>query len=226
MARGVLLGWAVALGCAQVFDLEEGKLAPDAGNPPRSPCERYCDATTSACTLENTVYQGGYAECLSVCPLLFEPAELECRAGQAELARGQGDKVEACGSAGPGGSFGEGSCEASLCDAYCKLMARQCPRTTLGAMPNDGAPTAGSDPDFCMRVCDDLPDVGTDADVYLSGTSMDGPEGPFVQCRLFHIVKAAKDGAPVEADSLHCSHAAGRLRFCRPEDDPALNQKN
>jgi hypothetical protein len=176
----------------------------DAGAPegPEPSCAKYCDLVMESCTGEHAQY-ASRDECLGLCARLpagdagdDESNTVSCR----QFYAGSPARTNAgdyCLAAGP---FGGGVC-GDRCTAFCGLSLSVC-------SPDAGAAAAapyGSYPD-CASACAGYPyqDGGADG----GGEPPDGPAtGDTLNCRLFHVRAAVKDGsgcANVAADSGAC----------------------
>ncbi|MBK8258796.1 MAG: hypothetical protein IPK82_39830 [Polyangiaceae bacterium] len=185
--------------CRQVLNIEERELVATGGSGGASPfsCETYCATIISVCVGVNTQFSTE-AACLNYCstyPLGTEDDTigntLGCRlnvlkAGQAMIEPGE------CAAAGPAGN---GAC-GSNCDSYCTSIMSICP---------DAFETKGDCTTFCPDILS-CGDYGFDPE----GTT---PDNPTLQCRIYHLTVAARDGIspanPTSSQALHCPHAAG-----------------
>lgn len=157
---------------------------PDAGSPPGTPdasmggvaCESYCSAIMTNCTGSNAQY-ADVDECLELCGASGWSAgeagakdgnSLSCRSTHAaELAAADPDQH--CATAGP---TGNGVC-GSLCESYCAFSGKYCSEQH-----------AYRDEAQCVEACENL--IPQDGEATAEDNS--------VQCRLRHLVEAARGG--------------------------------
>ena len=178
--------------------------------PPESDCDRYCEAITTKCVGDRADYSRvdgqeplGRAECRSLCPhFAVSPASpqstntLQCRLA---IAEGPVGETSDCRAAGRGGN---GVC-GTYCESYCQLMRSIC-RVSFDLMTQS---------DSCEDICDErLADRG-DYDAIEAEN-----DAPSVQCRLWHLGRAAitptPDNGMLMNGNMHCLHAAGLLPPC------------
>lgn len=174
----------------------------DGGSPTEtaSPCERYCEAITDACTGESAQYTDLEA-CLLACPDFPEgsPGDREgntlgCRLNYALKA--PSEPITYCTWAGPGG---DGAC-GSNCEGFCTLMAATCTADSTRASTDYFTST-----EDCLDACAAVPQRGP-----YSATDQSTTGGADIfECRLYHVTAA------IYADDarVHCPHAMG-LALC------------
>jgi hypothetical protein len=206
----------LALGCAQIFGIDEACVLDDACGVDRI-CSEYCGRIRDKC-IETPQYDFEKPECESLCPFFPRAADgatdaadtLECR-----LARASSDTGETrdCYAAGRGGQEGCGS----NCEAYCSLMQAVCPANFANFDPSSEG--ADADAAACKLECARLRDTRV-YDPSNAGEA-DNAGDPTVQCRLWHLGAAAIDVARNGTDmqTAHCGHAAG-LTPCEPTPPP------
>lgn len=210
-------GVALALGCAQVFGIDEACEAGTEGCTALEPCHEYCQRISDKCAA-TPQYEDARLECESLCPYFDRSTDgsalgntLECRL---ERARSTGGELSDCPAAGRGGN---GAC-GSNCDAYCSLMRNVCP------VRYDEFDTTASNDDegVCLATCAALADPDAEYDPRPFGelARLDGDQ-PTLHCRFWHLGTAAielqQDGF---SSTIHCDHAFG-LRECLPVTPPA-----
>lgn len=165
---------------------------PDAGPPTGPPtCAEYCAAITTNCTGANLQYQSPDL-CMAWCSTNYGwPASnrgettgntLACRLYHGGVAAAGGAEAATmhCPHGGPSG----GDLCGGWCENYCYLALRNC---TTEPLYMDMA--------ACMTACDTFDDTG----------APNAPNGPTVQCRIYHAGVAGGDD---EAMNTHCPHAA------------------
>jgi len=189
-------------------------------------CVRYCDEVETNCTGANSVYEDS-STCPKICAVFESANDLRCRQDKADALSNTfpTDRVAECQAAGPGGQTApiESGC-GTLCEAYCTLMAGVCPRTPLtstarGTGVADG-PTASSDPEECLRICNGLSQLPNKDSYNAADGRPPTGDGNTVQCRLWHIGAASVSTKSASTDSIHCEHAAGRVDNCLPSIMP------
>ncbi len=203
LATLALLATFIVVGCQSIVGIEDRTYQPGSQQ-----CADYCNTMQKNCTQGNAVYPDK-ATCLAVCADLppggpSAPANsntVSCRARLATLAGSS--QVEYCASAGPGGN---GSC-GNDCEAYCTLLQAIC--------PDDYKAVASVRP--CTDSCKALEDE--------KGFSAAQQQGDTVQCRLVHLMAAAKDPAAAAAECPHasfqtpdevCKHDPKTTADCKP----------
>jgi hypothetical protein len=205
----------LAVGCAQVFGIDEACQIGEDGCAAERPCVEYCRRVTDKCSASWPQYDDARGECESLCFYLESPPNdpgssntLDCRL---ERARSSGGEEENdCNAAGRGSN---GAC-GSNCEAYCSLMRGICPDEYEAFDPS----AADDDEGLCQRVCEAM--VDTDADYtplpYEDNPRLDLAGQPTLSCRFWHLGTAAiekqQDGV---VDTFHCRHAFGDTE-CEP----------
>jgi hypothetical protein len=211
------LGLILALGCAQIFGIDEA-CDVDATCGVEARCSEYCERIRVKCVAAPQ-YDDGKAECESLCPFFprasavatDDPNTFECRLARASSMTGEASD---CASAGRGGQDGCGS----NCGSYCSLMQAICP-TEFATFDTSGE-SADADKAACLAQCAELEPLVT-YDPFASGEN--DPEGrATVQCRLWHLGAAAIDVAQTGTGvyTPHCQHAAGLAPCHLPSATP------
>ena len=180
-ALGTLLWMA---GCASIVGIED--LTFDAGLPPPSKaCVEYCDTVARGCKGVHELYSSN-AACLGTCAKLNQDEEpvgntVGCRKKEAQFAISSEEPQAHCPAAGPGGAPSCGN----ICDSWCTLLEKTCPKQF-------------KDITNCPRACAALKDRGT----YDSQIDY---EGDTIQCRIQHVANA---NGSATAPATHCDHGA------------------
>lgn len=229
---GAALATVLALGCAQIFGIDEACVIGEPGcaeagvdGPscvPGDPdcaadagidglCSLYCSQITDKCTAAPQ-YDVTRPECESVCRHLPRAEgesptgnNLECRLARVTSASGERSD---CFAAGRGG---DGVC-GSPCDAYCSLMQALCP---AHFSEFDAGASLADDAAACQSDCALLSDR-RDYDPALGGEDEFDEEVATIQCRLWHLGSAAIEVEQFGTlDNSHCDHAVG-ARECLP----------
>jgi hypothetical protein len=216
VALRVGAGLALAVGCAQVFGIDEACQIGEPGCAAQEPCAEYCERVTAKCSADWPQYDDARGECESVC-FYFErsspggPAAgntLDCRL---ERARSSGGEEQSdCNAAGRGSN---GAC-GSNCDAYCSLMRGVCPARYADFDTSD----ADDDEGMCHRVCEAMADAEVDYTPlpFEVNPRLDAEGQPTLYCRFWHLGTAAielqQDGI---TNTFHCDHAFGDSE-CEP----------
>jgi hypothetical protein len=181
-------------------DAASGAAGAGAGSEAGTPCERYCQAVTDACTGDNAQYTDLEA-CLLTCPQFPEgsPEDTEgntlaCRLNYALKA--PTEPITYCTWAGPGG---DGVCGTN-CEGFCTLMAATCTAGSTRA-ETDFFPST----EACRDACAEVPQSGP----YSATNEATTGGADLFECRLYHVAAAiyADDAA------VHCPHAMG-LELC------------
>jgi hypothetical protein len=232
LRRAALPTW-LALGCAQIFGIDEACVIGEPGcadsagaEPPCAPgdpscapeagidslCSQYCSQISQKCTAAPQYDDARPPECESLCRH-FPRAEgesptgnnLECRLARVTSASGERSD---CFAAGRGG---DGVC-GRPCDAYCSLMQALCP-THFGEF--GAGESLADDAAACQSDCSRLADRG-DYDPTLGGEDEFDDDDATIQCRLWHLGSAAIEVEQFGTlDNSHCDHAVG-ARECLP----------
>lgn len=214
ITRCIVAGLLLAVGCAQVFGIDEACQLGEPGCALERPCVEYCRLVTDKCSANWPQYDDARGECESLCFYLESaPGDatdntLDCRL---ERARSSGGEQQSdCNAAGRGSN---GAC-GSNCDAYCSLMRGICP----AQYDQFDASAANDDDGSCHRVCESMtdPDVDYTPLPYAINPRLDVEGQPTLYCRFWHLGTAAiekqQDGV---IDTFHCDHAFGTTE-CEP----------
>jgi hypothetical protein len=231
--RRAALPTCLALGCAQIFGIDEACVIGEPGcadragaEPPCTPgdpgcapdagidglCSQYCRQISQKCTAAPQYDDARPPECESLCRH-FPRAEgesptgnnLECRLARVTSASGERSD---CFAAGRGG---DGVCGTN-CDAYCSLMQALCP---AHLSEFDAGESLADDVAACQSDCSRLSDRG-DYDPTLGGEDEFDELVATIQCRLWHLGSAAIEVEQFGTlDNSHCDHAVG-ARECFP----------
>jgi hypothetical protein len=201
------LGLILALGCAQIFGIDEACVVDDACGVDTL-CTEYCARIRVKC-VDTPQYDFQKAECESLCPHFPRAAEaatddantFECRLARATSLTGE---TRDCYAAGRGGQDDCGS----NCEAYCSLMQALCPASFADFAPSDAS--AEADQAACLAECGRLEDLRVYDPSPAGENEIEGKST--VQCRLWHLGAAAIDVAQTGTDVLspHCRHASGQ----------------
>jgi hypothetical protein len=176
--------------CANIIGLEDRELA----------CRPYCEQATSECRPNNTselFYN--FPACLELCRAYpQDPAQtgntFACRQAKLENVTIQGEQLNTCPPAGPGGADPQSLDPAQSCGTNCEGYC-----TLYGAICN---PIPG-----CVDKCRALPDTkrfNATAD-FMGGLDT-------LQCRMAHLgaAAAAKGAGDEPGRQTHCSHSGLR----------------
>ena len=208
-------GLVLALGCAQVFGIEEACQFGDEGCSLERPCAEYCRLVSDKCSEVRPQYDDARDECESLCVYLESSpggdATNDTLACRLERARSSGGERQSdCDGAGRGSN---GACGTN-CDAYCSLMRGICPDQYEAFDPS----AADDDEGSCQRVCAAMEDANAAYTPlpYERNPRLDAPGRPTLDCRFWHLGTAAiekqQDGV---ANTFHCDHAFG-VTECEP----------
>jgi hypothetical protein len=229
----VALPTCFALGCTQIFGIDEACVIGEPGcadragaEPPCTPgdprcaadagidalCSQYCSQISQKCTAAPQYDDARPSECESLCRH-FPRAEgesptgnnFECRLARVTSASGERSD---CFAAGRGGDDVCGS----PCDSYCSLMQALCP---AHFSEFDAGESLADDVAACQSDCSRLSDR-RDYDPTLGGEDEFDERVATVQCRLWHLGSAAIEVEQFGTlDNSHCDHAVG-ARECLP----------
>lgn len=199
MRPALLLLLALVASCANIIDLEERKVAADAGadGSVSATCDAYCAQAQERCP---GLFYKNEVGCMGVCQeyAVGDSAQpkgntLACRMKALENAKVYNFEAQTyCPGAGPGGAaLADADSCGTLCENYCKLYETVC--KDFAEIPD------------CQNKCLLLPSRmgGTTADMDFASAA------DTVQCRLAHVTAAAtaKSLGDRDAQKSHCGHS-------------------
>lgn len=234
--RRVTLGAALALGCAQLFGIEEAcdyendtcgaAGAPGPEDAVAAECAQYCAQMRAKCA-DPPQYADAQrreedapraTECETLCRQFPSSGgespvgnTRECRIERITSSTGGRDDCLAAGRGGqPPAGAGDGC--GTNCDSFCSLMRSLCPRHFGSFDPSD---SAADDAAACSMDCMRLRDREDFDSTLLGVDETDVVGDATVQCRLWHLGFAAILVEQAQLfDNAHCDHAMG-LDQCR-----------
>jgi hypothetical protein len=229
------LALGLALGCAQVFGIEEAcqvgtegcgvpvqAACPDPAAPecppPATGCDTYCQAITTNSACSELPQYTSVDQCLRVCENIPTQGSagdgvnnLACRL---DIATRIAPESTDCVRAGPTG----GDACGGPCESYCDFMERICPEyfdgfeTTVEGLDADRAK--------CDQLCASLSGTTNTFNAGREGEN-DLAGAPSAQCRIWHLTVAATYPVSSALRLDHCGHAVGTLHCIRVPGDPA-----